>query len=146
MSTCYWTIQGIGINADHVRPHLNPRKLVELLFRELPRDEKVAKWKAKQDLSGFDIDDYLYGQPFDNLADLLTYCDDTYTLTYGDNGEGTQWLYYPPSMPWHHTENEPRSAAEVHQRIVKAVMQVTDLSEEEIDKLIDDDVYAVGVG
>lgn len=49
-------------------------------------------------------------------------------------------------MPWHRRENEPRSVEEVHGRIIDAVMEVTDLSEAEIEAMIDDDIYSVGCG
>ena len=49
-------------------------------------------------------------------------------------------------MPWDHVQNEPKSANEVHRRIVKAVQALTDLSEEEIESLIEDDLFEVGCG
>lgn len=146
MSLSYWIIQGVGIPASEVYPHLNKRKLINFLSKQLPDDEEVLEWKRKRDVSEFDIDDFLYGEPFENLADLLTHCDDTDSITYGDTGDGEAFFYYPPSMPWHHTETEPKTLEEVHQRIVDAVMVVTDLSAEEIESMINDDIYEVGCG
>lgn len=74
------------------------------------------------------------------------HCDDTDTLTFCDDGDGNEYFYYPPSMPWHRTENEPDSAEEVHRRIIKAVQCLTDLSEAEIEKMINDDLYVCGCG
>lgn len=145
----YWLIEGIGINVDKVRPHLNKRKVINLILRHFPENEDALKWKFRRDLSGFDIYDFFDGCPFDNLADLLTYCDDTDTLTYGDtNGynDGDEYFYYPPSMPWGMRDNEPQSIKEVHERIIDAVKVVTDLSDAEIESLIDNYISAVGCG
>lgn len=146
MSVCYWMIEGIGIDVEKLRPHLNKRKLINFLVKQYPEEKEVLHWKGRRDIKEFDIDDYLHGDLFDNLADLLTHCDDTDTLTWGDDGDGGVYFYYPPSMPWHRRDNEPKSQEEVHERIVDAVMVITDLSEAEIEKLIDDDIYAMGCG
>lgn len=146
MSTTYWMIEGIGIDTDKLLPHLNKRKVINVILKQCPDDEEALEWKGRRDLKNFDIDDFLYGNPFENLADLLTHCDDTDTLMFGDDGDGGVYFYYPPSMPWHRRDNEPRSVEEVHERIVDAVMEITDLSEAEIEAMIDDDIYAVGCG
>lgn len=146
MSTCYWMIEGIGIDVEKIRPNLNKRKVINLVLEQNPNDENALEWKKCRDLTKFDIDDYLHGNLFDNLGDLLAHCDKTDTITYGDNGDGGVYFYYPPSMPWHRTANEPDSQKEVHRRIVDAVMVVTDLSADEIEQLIDDDIYEVGCG
>ena len=91
MSMSYWICEGVGIRANQLRPFLNPQKCIQLLKEQLPSEE------ISED--GFDIDDYLYGEPFENLADVFTFCDDTDSLTYGDNGNGESYFYYPPSYP-----------------------------------------------
>lgn len=146
MSICYWTIEGIGIDTEKLVPYLNKRKLIDLILKQCPGDEETLAWKNCIDLREFDINDYFDGNPFDNLADLLTHCDNTDTISYGDDGDGGVYFYYPPSMPWHRKENEPESIEEVHKRIINAVMVVTDLTEKEIEALIDDDIYSVGCG
>ena len=65
---------------------------------------------------------------------------------YGDDGESGAYLYYPPSLPWQRTENDPQTLEEVHRRIIKAVQRVTDLTSEAIEVMIDDDLYVVGIG
>lgn len=150
MSLSYWMIEGVGIDTAEIRSHLNQNKLLGLLVEQLPKDEDVLGLAQVREDTGkcpeFDIDDYLYGQPFDNLADLLTHCDGTDTITYGDDGEGGYYFYYPPSMPWELREEDPKTVEEVHRRIITAVQKVTDLSEAEIEEMIDDDLYVVGIG
>lgn len=138
MSMSYWICEGVGIRANQLRPFLNPQKCIQLLKEQLPGEE------ISED--GFDIDDYLYGEPFENLADVFTFCDDTDSLTYGDNGNGESYFYYPPSYPWERTENEPSSIAEVHERVIKAVLRLCDMTREQVETLIDDDIYDYGCG
>lgn len=146
MSVSYWMIEGVGIDVEKVKPHFNNEKLAQLLAEQLPDDEIVIEIMEKGSFSDLDINDFMYGEPFDNLADLLSHCDDSNSLTYGDDGESGAYLYYPPSLPWERTENDPDTLEEVHRRIIKAVQRVTDLSDEEIDQMIDDELYVVGIG
>lgn len=78
MSVSYWMCQGIGIRTNELLPFLSTQKCVQFMKTQLP-DEDIQEDK-------FDIDDYLYGEPFDNLAEMFTVCDDTDSLTYGDRG------------------------------------------------------------
>lgn len=146
MSVSYWVIEGVGINVNTIRPYLNKEKLVQFLTEQLPDDELVIEFEKKGTCCDLNIDDFLHGDPFDNLADLLTFCDDSNSLNYGDDGESNEYLYYPPSLPWHRTGNEAETIEEVHRRIIKAVQRVTDLSDEEIEQMIDDELYVVGIG
>lgn len=146
MSVSYWMIEGVGIDVDKIKPHLNNEKLVQLLSEQLPDDEIVNEIMEKGSYSDLDINDFMYGEPFDNLGDLLTHCFDSNSLSYGDDGESGAYLYYPPSLPWQRTENDPETLEEVHRRIIKAVQRVTDLTVEEINGMIDDELYVVGIG
>lgn len=150
MSVSYWMIAGVGIDTDKVEPHLHRDKLLDLLAEQLPDDEDVVELVQSREDTGkcpeFDIDEYLYDQPFENLADLLTHCDDTDTITYGDDGYGGYYFYYPPSMPWELREEDPKTIEEVHRRIITAVQKVTDLTAEEIEAMIDDNLYVIGCG
>ena len=146
MSVSYWMIAGVGIDVDKIKPHLNKEKLVRFLAEQLPDDEIVIEIIEKEAYSDLEIDDFMYGEPFDNLGDLLAHCDDSDSLSYGDDGECGAYLYYPPSLPWERTENDPDTLEEVHRRIIKAVQYVTDLSVEKIEEMIDDNLYVVGIG
>ena len=133
-----WICAGVGIRDSVIYPHLNLAKCRQEIQKILP-DEQISQ-------NRFDLSDYMYGSPFDNLGEFLTYFDDTDTITYGDNGNGESFFYYTRSFPWEHTWNEPRTIEEVHRRIVDAVSKVCDLSREEIDALIEDDIYEEGYG
>lgn len=145
MSMCHWICQGIGIRTNDLYPHLNSRKCAEFLNRMIPRkniDEEI-------DPNSFNvsyIDEYFYGEPFDNLGELLCHADDTGTMTYGDNGDSEYYFYYIPSYPWERRGNEPSSIQEVHDRIIDAVLVLCDMSRAEVDALIDDDIYDYGCG
>lgn len=92
MSVSYWMCQGVGIRTNELLPFLSTQKCVQFMKTQLP-DDDITEDK-------FNIDDYLYGNPFDNLAEMFTFCDDTDSLTYGDNGEGEYYFYYMPTYPW----------------------------------------------
>lgn len=135
----YFICQGVGILAEELLPFLNKQKCIEIIKKEYP-DEEVSE-------ADFDIEDYFHGAPFANLAELLTFCDDTNTITYGDTGGcGTSYFYYIPSYPWERTENEPQSVDEVHERIIDAVLKLCDMPREQIEDMINDEIYDVGCG
>lgn len=146
MSTSYWMIEGIGLDADKVRLKLNNEKVVKLLVQQRPEDDNLKGMLESKSFEDFNFEAYMDGTLFDNLADLLAFCDDTDSITCGMDGCGGSYFYYPPAMPWHHVANEPQSAEEVHERIIAAVQCVTDLTADEIDKMIDDDLYIIGIG
>lgn len=144
MSVNYWMNEGIGIRTDELYPYLNAQKCIAAIKGQFP-DGDIAIDETK-DLDFFDIDDYMYGEPFDNLGDLLCCLDDSGTMTYGDNGDGEYYFFYAPSYPWGRSDNEPSSVEEVHKIINRAVLKICDIKEDEIEKLIDDDLYEIGWG
>lgn len=138
MSMSYWMCEGIGIRTNDLYPFLNAEKCIKVIKEQLP-DEKI-------DEETFDIDEYFYGEPFQNLGDLLCHVDDTNTLTYGDNGYGEHYLYYTRSYPWERRNNEPQSIEEVYERIIAAVIRICDISPDDIRVLVDEDIYDYGCG
>lgn len=135
MSFEYSICEGIGIKASQLFPHLNTEKCIMVVKEQLGEDFEESS------LEQFDIRDFLYGDPFENLADLLCHCDDTGTLTFKENGDGECFFYYPPSYPWMRQENEPTNSKDVHERIKKAILKICDLSDAEMESLIDEDLY-----
>lgn len=138
MGFIYWMNEGIGVRMSDVYPHLNKHKTFLAVASQL-RNEEVEE-------NDFNLDDYMYGEPFQNLAELFSLLDDTSVLTFGDNNEGESYLLYPPSYPWCRRENEPSSIDEVHERIIDVIVRLTDLTREQADELIDNDLYEVGFG
>lgn len=146
MSMCEWVVEGIGICTDKIEPFIDKEKLAYKLFEQLPEDNELAALIEAKSFNKLDVDNYMFGCPFENMADVLCHFDDTDTLSYSSDGEGAYYFYYPPSMPWHRKETEPESAEEVHRRIIKAVKKITDLSDDEIDNMIDDELFVIGFG
>lgn len=147
MSVSYWLIRGVGINANEVTDRLVNEKVVNLLAEQLPNDSSLQDMvKTGKYKNVIKDEEFLCEYGFDSMADFLTHCDDTDVLTYDDDGDGGSYLYYPPSMPWWLTPNDPKTLQETHERIEKAVQRVTDMTTEEIEKLINDDLYVVGAG
>ncbi len=146
MSTCFWMIEGIGLNAKDIESRVSTEKVVRFFAKQLPDKPELIDMIMSNDFSKFDINDYMYGNGFENIADVLCHCDDTDSITFGDDGNGNCYFYYPPSMPWHHTKTEPKSEEEVISRIISAVKKITDMSPYEIRELICTDLYVVGIG
>lgn len=139
MSMAYWMNEGIGIDIDNLYPHINHEKVVECLKRLYPDDPDVeADYNEDHDISIFcDQGDY---------AEFLCNLDDDNVFCYGNDGDGRYFFLYPPCFPWEVKDADPKTMEEVHQRIIAIVRQITDLPDEAIDKLIDNDIYEVGCG
>lgn len=146
MSVSHWLIEGIGIDANDIVPYIKTRKILQVFRDQFPEEAHLNRMLMTGNYSSFDMEEYLYGNGFENIADILCHCDDTDTLTFCDDGEGNSYFYYPPSMPWHHTKNEPQSEQEVIDRIVRAVQKIADMTRDQIEKIIDTDLYVVGFG
>lgn len=145
MSMDYWIINGIGISCEDIEPYINKNKLLDFIRSQLSEKDLKDIFPCIKDPS-LSIEEIVDRSGYDNLADLLCHCDDTDSLTYGDDGEDHCYFYYPPSMPWHHTSTEPKSEDEVAQRIVAAVQKIADMTREQIFSQVDDDLYVVGRG
>ena len=137
MSTEYWICNGIGINVEYILPRLDKKKCMKFIESQIDGVEIEEK--------EFDINKFIEYPFFDNIADMLTYCDDTDTLTYTDNGEGTYYFLYEPSYPWLRLPKEPETREEVYENIIKAVRKITNMQSYEIRELIED-IYDWGCG
>lgn len=146
MSMTYWMIEGIGLKVSDIKPHIDKEKAARFFYEQFPDNTELKDMVSSGDYSGFDAEEFCYSLWFDNLAHVLCRCDDTDSLTFCDDGDGSLYFYYPPSMPWERTSNEPQSERDVIDRIVKAVQKIADMTYEEIEKLIDTDLYVVGMG
>lgn len=146
MSVSYWLIEGISIDTEKLFPHIDKKKFVQTLHELLPDDADVLAIMEENSYQQVQIDDFFDGNPYESLADLLTHCEDTSCTTYASDGDGGEYFFYPPRMPWRQAANEPDSMEEVHRRLIQAVHRLTSLTSEEIEELIDDDLYVVGIG
>ena len=134
MSMCYWMCEGIGVRTNKLLPHLNADKCIKLIKNEFG-DEFINNEKE------FNINDYIHGEPFENLAIMLCHCDDTNVLTCRDAENDEYFLCYTPSYPWERRTNEPTSIEEVREIIKDAVQRICNLTREEIETMIDDDIF-----
>lgn len=150
MSLEYWSFSGIGVEVMRFLPFISKEKLAHFLEDKFS-DDKEVRWLLHsnmfRNLSAVDfVKMELCNCVFDNPADMFTFCDDTDSLCCGCNSEGDWYLYYPPSMPWQLTENEPDSVEEVHRRIITAILRLVDLAPSEIESQIDDELNVIGCG
>lgn len=146
MSLSYWMIEGIGLCTNDIEPHLDDKKVVRCISEAHPDDLELKSMLFRDDYSNFDVHDYIDNGLFNNVGDLLCFCDQTDSLTFCDDGEGNVYFYYPPSMPWERSVSDPKSEEEVIQRIISAVKGLTDLQDYEIREMIDRELYVVGAG
>lgn len=146
MSMSYWLISGIGVCSEDIDPFIDGEKAAHALLSLFPGDKELQDFIEEGEFDDFDVYEWLDGFNLDCVAELLAKLDDTEVLIYGNDGDGSSYLYYPPTMPWERRDNEPDSVEEVHRRLIKVVQSMTNLSDEEIEKMIDDDLYEVGMG
>lgn len=96
MSVSYWLIEGVGLNADNIEPYINKENTVRFFCEQFPDEAELKDMIAAGDYTSFDMEEYYYGNGFENLADVLCHCDDTDSLTFGYDGDGGAYFYYPP--------------------------------------------------
>lgn len=152
MSCYYWAIQGIGIKTSDIFKHLDKKKWFDAIKSLHPGwCEEGAEPVINAD--SFDIQDF---QDFEDLArehgymslaELIWHLDDSRKLIwiYGGDTESDYFLY-KPSYPWEREEDDPRSIEDVYGYFVSLLRKITDLSEQEIIGLIDDDIDTYGCG
>ena len=147
MATEHYTVEGIGIDTDKISDRIDTRKLVEFLIAQLPDDDELKEiYEKGEPFEDFDIDNYLYGNPYNCLAEIFADCDDTSQLTYNDNNESKDYVLFQKQYPWEYGENSPRSVQDVHGILIDAVMKITDMTPDEIEDVIDDDIHDYGWG
>ena len=81
MSVSYWLIEGVGLNADNIEPYINKEKTLRFFCEQVPDEAEVKDTIAAGDYTSFDMEEYYYGNGFENLADVLCHCDDTDSRT-----------------------------------------------------------------
>lgn len=114
MSSNNCLIYGIGICCEDIEIYLDRDKCIKAAQEFSPNPIEV-------DGRIFNIHDYIQGNPFDGMGELLCKCDFTGTTIYAYDDWGCSYFYYPPTFPWNRLKNEPQSIKEVHDIIIKSV-------------------------
>lgn len=155
MSVSYWMNEGLGValadiiesvDAEKIRIYLKNNDAFESLtedeYEEWMRDFHQA---GNQDRLEMLVEFYRNDAP--NLSALFTNSDEKHLLSYGDDGDGKYFLFYPPAYPWERDENECTTEEAARQHVLSAIMQFTfdDTDASEIEKHIDY-IYEVGIG
>lgn len=113
-----------------------------LISRLLP--DTIADNEITED--DFDLEEFIFGDPYQSLAELMCEIDGSGVMGYADNGYGEDYYLYCPSYPWTWRKNEPKSISEVHRIIIKTISKITNLKLDQIEAMIDDDIYDHGCG
>lgn len=143
-----WGIKGIGINASDILPYIDKSRVADILIANDDNEddpiaketmEEIRKMKETGDYTEMDVSQFVSDCGWRNVSSLLAYCDDSHTLcgSWVPNGE-EGYFFYESSMPWDRFYNEPSCIEDVHNRIVEAVQQIADMTESQIETLIDD--------
>ena len=143
MSVCHWVVEGIGLEVGKLWNYLSKEKCLAFLENECGyefTDEEKKNFSIDDEFEDFIDGKYM------NVAEAFCACDETGFMTFGDDGDGGCYFIYPPKYPWQCKENEPKSIDEVHKIIKDAVHKLCDISDEELEYLIDNDIYEYGCG
>ena len=132
--------------SDYLLPLFKSKAALSLLETI---NHSLIKPYTDEEKKNFSIDDefedFVDGE-YMNVAEAFCACDETGFMTFGDDGDGGCYFIYPPKYPWQCKENEPKSIDEVHKIIKDAVHKLCDISDEELEYLIDNDIYEYGCG
>lgn len=128
MSVSYWGIVGYGIDLDNIAEYLNKEKVNLLVRKNNPKEifeEDVFE------------DDTFYGNPYSGFGEFLSELDETNTIGWNNSGNtGKDYFLYEPKYPWTVKNNDPTGYEDVENRIIKALLKVYDITEEEIKSKI----------
>lgn len=144
MSVCYWTVEGVGFRVDDILPRIVPEKYLAELNKALPGHEEDFVWDGNGE---FDPTDYCgYSSDYESVGELLCSFDEgNYDFARGTY-EDEEYVYLPPIMPWQVQESSPKSLDETCDRLCKMVQRITDMTEAEIQEIIDTDLFLVDCG
>lgn len=57
------------------------------------------------------------------------------------SSEDEDYLFYPRKYPWKMKKDEPKTIQKVHEIIIDTVLLVCDMTREQVENLINDDIY-----
>lgn len=145
--------EGIGFSVDDLMPILDSEKIrlhmceTDKTYTEEENHEwfkSYSKMSQSEKLSEI-ISRYEEDESFGHIffgADTLN------VLCASDNGDGKQFILYPPSYPWNEEMQVLKSIDSVKEYLCEVVMNFTldSVTEDDLIKLIDTDIYEVGCG
>lgn len=149
MSVSYWMIYGIGLSMDDLSPYLDSdkvlQKMAELKGLVLETAETI-QWGKTNDTARLAMLREHLNCSF-GFADLIAESDSHGLLSYGNDGEDANFLYYEPSYPWQQRNHECQTEEAVRTHICDVVMPFVNdnTTRKDILTLIDQ-ISQVGMG
>lgn len=150
MSLTYWCIEGIGFSVDDIFGKLVPEKLITKMEKTLRNKNNEAFQKIKEKIQKCDNP----AQKIDFLSDYIDFhydwgwaeviAEGYMALLTNDNGQGKQFVYFPPMLPWEISATTPKTAQEVNDILVSCLKEVTEMTDAEAANVIDQDLFEVG--
>lgn len=150
MSFNYFTIEGIGVTESNIAPFVNPKKVIECIKKLCPSELE----DIENDTNGVDdideleniVDGYICsGGYYKSICEMLVYMNDENFLLFEPSND-EDYLFYPRKYPWEMKKGEPKTLQEVHEIIIDAVLLVCDMTREQVENLIDDDIFETYYG
>ncbi len=150
MSFNYFTIEGIGVTESSIAPFVNPKKVIECIKKLCPSELEEIENDTK-DIDDIDeleniVDGYICsGGYYKSICEMLAYMNDENFLLF-DSSDDEDYLFYPRKYPWEMKKDEPKTLQEVHEIIIDTVLLVCDMTREQVENLINDDIYETYYG
>jgi hypothetical protein len=131
MSLSCWVIQGLGVALDNILGLLDAEKIRKHLikdgfdfFLDIPKEEIRAYKNAQNETRLKMLMDYLC-MDFSELAEFIAESDRKNLLSYDNNGQGRNFLYYPRTYPWNRQRNECKTEESAQKHICTVIMRFT---------------------
>ena len=90
------------------------------------------------------VDGYIcLGWYYSNICEMLACMN---VLFESGSSEDEDYLFYPRKYPWEMKKDEPKTIQKVHKIIIDTVLLVCDMTREQVENLINDDIYETYCG
>lgn len=122
MSRDTWPIVGYGIDVDDIYGYFNRDKIIDIL------NERHVNVPNPEDFEESIYDEY------GDFAYFIASLDETGILEYAYDGDGRQFVLFPPYYPWQKRpdHNELKTKEGVENFIVNVLMKICDDSSDSI--------------
>ena len=126
MSCDTWPIVGYGIEIDDIYEYFNKDKIIDILETrhiDVPDPEE--------------LEECIYDE-YGDFAGFVASLDETEILDHIDDGNGHQFVLFPPCYPWWKKtdHNELKTKEGVEKFIANILIKVCDISAENVNKYI----------